>query len=116
MRGCCLREHDPVVREGPIMMALYGFEVKLAAAVRVRAADEALAWKVVRSVVGSRGNSELRAARRRFELELEELANENDTVKDVDAIVTDVSFLLTRSPMLFEINGKRVKRRGSRRS
>jgi hypothetical protein len=49
-------------------------------------------------------------------LELEELANENEVVKDVDAIVTDVNFLLTRSPMLFEINEKRVKRRGSRRS
>ena len=43
-------------------MQEYAFQVKLVAIVRVRAADEALARKVVPSVLGSPGNVEIRLA------------------------------------------------------
>ena len=91
-------------------MSVYGFEVKIAAAVRVHAGNEMLARKVVRSVLGSRGISEIKAACSRFELELEDLANDNKAVKDRDATVTDLTFSVAGSPTLFEIDGKKVKR------
>jgi hypothetical protein len=86
-------------------MSVYGFEVKLAAAVRVRAADEMIARKVVRSILGSRGTAEIKAARRRFELELEDLANDNDAVKRMDATVTDLTFTIAGSSTLVESTG-----------
>jgi hypothetical protein len=91
-------------------MSVYGFEVKIAARVRVRAGNEMLARKVVRSVLGSRGAAEITAACSRFELELEDLANDNNAVKGMDATVTDLTFSIAGSPTLFEIDGKKVKR------
>ena len=93
----------------------FGFKVALAAVVRLRAADEIHARKVVRSILGSPGIAEIRAARGRFELELEDLANDSDAVKDMNASVTDVTFSIAGSPALFEIDGKRVKRSAARR-
>jgi hypothetical protein len=69
-----------------------------------------LAWRVVRSVLGSLDTSEIRAARRRFELELEDLVNDNNAVKCVDATVTDLTFSIAGSTTLFEIDGKKAKR------
>jgi hypothetical protein len=97
-------------------MSVYGFEVKLAAAVRVRAADEMIARKVVRSILGSRGTAEIKAARRRFELELEDLANDNDAVKRMDATVTDLTFTIAGSSTLVEIDGRRARPPAGRRS
>ena len=91
-------------------MPAFGFKVPLAAVVRVRAADEILARKVVRSLLGPPATAEITAARGRFELELEDLANDSDVVKDANASVTDVTFSIAGSPALLEINGKRVKR------
>jgi hypothetical protein len=96
-------------------MSVYGFEVKLAAAVRVRAADEMIARKVVRSILGSRGTAEIKAARRRFELELEDLANDNDAVNRMDAI-TDLTFTIAGSSTLVEIDGRRARPPAGRRS
>jgi hypothetical protein len=90
-------------------MRAYGFRVTLAAVVRVRAADEVLARKVVRSILGSPGTAEIAAARGRFELELEDLANDSEAVKGMNATVTDLAFSVAGSPALFEIDGKRVK-------
>ena len=81
-------------------MREYAFEVKLVAVVRVRAAEEALARKVVPSVLGSPGTVEIR------------LANDCNHVLGVNATVTDVDFSAEGgSPVLLEINGERVKRR-----
>jgi hypothetical protein len=91
-------------------MSEYGFEVKLAAAMRVRAANQMVARKVVRAVIGPRGTSEIRAARRQFELELEDLANEHKTVRDKGATISDLTFSITGAPVLLEIDGKRVRR------
>jgi hypothetical protein len=55
-------------------MRAFGFKMALAAVMRVRAADEVLARKVVRLILGSPGTTEIAAARGRFELELEDLA------------------------------------------
>ena len=46
----------------PATMQEYAFQVKLVAVVRVRAADEALARKVVPSVLGSPGTMEITLA------------------------------------------------------
>jgi hypothetical protein len=94
-------------------MRVYGFEVRVAAAVRVRAGNEMLARKVVRSVFGSRGDAEIKAACGRFELELEDLANDNNAVKAVNATVTDLTFSVAGSPALFEIDGKKVESRSA---
>jgi hypothetical protein len=90
-------------------MRAFGFKVALAAVMRVRAADEVLARKVVRLILGSPGTAEIAAARGRFELELEDLANDSEAVKGMNATVTDLAFSVAGSPALFEIDGKRVK-------
>ena len=91
-------------------MSEYRFKVKLAAAMRVRAVNQMTAWKVIRAVLGTRGTSEIRAARRQFELELEDLANDHKTVRDKDAAVSDLTFSIAGAPTLLEIDGKRVRR------
>jgi hypothetical protein len=59
----------------------YAFQVKLVAVVRVRAADEAHARKVVPSVLGSPGTAEIR------------LVNESNKAVGLNATVTVVDFL-----------------------
>jgi hypothetical protein len=78
----------------------YAFQVKLVAVVRVRAADEALARKVVPTVLGSPGTVEIR------------LANESNASFGLNATVTHVDFSAEGdSAVLLESNEKRVKRR-----
>jgi hypothetical protein len=64
----------------------YVFAVQLVAAVRVRAADENVARKVVSSVLGSPGTEEVR------------MANENNAALGRNALVTDVDFSVGNSP------------------
>jgi hypothetical protein len=81
-------------------MQEYAFQVKLVAVVRVRAADEALARKVVPSVLGSPGTVEIT------------LANESNTSVGLNATVTIVDFFAEGdSAVLLESNDRRVKRR-----
>jgi hypothetical protein len=58
----------------------YAFQVKLVAVVRVRAADEGHARKVVPSVLGSPGTAEIR------------LVNESNNALGLNATVTVVDF------------------------
>jgi hypothetical protein len=58
----------------------YVYEVQLRAVVRVRAADEETARKVVPTVLGAPGTIEIK------------LANENNQAAGRDATVTDVDF------------------------
>ena len=84
----------------PRIMQEYAFQVKLVAIVRVRAADEALARKVVPAVLGSPGTVEIR------------LANESNTSLGLNATVTNVDFSADGlSAMLLHRNEKKVKRR-----
>ena len=69
----------------------YSFEVTLRAVVRVRAADEASACKVVPSVLGAPGSVEIRLANQ----------NNNSGIGN-SSVVTDVEFHQKSSP-------KRVK-------
>jgi hypothetical protein len=75
-------------------MANFSFETKLAAVVRVRAADEIVARKLVPTVLGAPGTLEIR------------LANENNAVVFKDAIITDVEFSLDEGAIkLIETDG-----------
>jgi hypothetical protein len=58
------------------------FKVNIVAVVRVRAAEENVARKVVATVLAAPGTSEIR------------LANENNALSSDGAIVTDVDFLV----------------------
>jgi hypothetical protein len=81
-------------------MQEYAFQVKLVVIVRVRAADEARARKVVPSVLGSPGTVEIK------------LANESNTSLGLNATVTNVDFFADdHSAMLLQSNEKKVKRR-----
>ena len=55
-------------------MPAFGFKVPLAAVVRMRAADEMPARKVVRSILAPPAIAKITASRGRFELELEDRA------------------------------------------
>jgi hypothetical protein len=78
----------------------YAFQVKLIVVVRVRAADEALARKLVPSVLGSPGTVEIA------------LANEINTSLGLNATVTTVDFFAEGdSNVLLESNDQRAKRR-----
>jgi len=68
----------------------YLFEVKLRAVVRVRAAEEDVARKVVSSVLGSPGSVEI------------ELANQNNAAVGRPATVTDVDFFQEKDPRLLK--------------
>jgi hypothetical protein len=71
----------------------YAFQVNLVAVVRVRAADEILARKVVPSVLGSPGTTEIR------------LVNECNNSFGLNATVTAVDFLAKGdSAVLLESN------------
>jgi hypothetical protein len=58
----------------------FAFKVNLVAVVRVRADDESVARKIVPTVLGAPGTTEIR------------LANENNAAKGCYAAVTDVDF------------------------
>ena len=75
-------------------MSDFAFKVNIVAVVRVRAADENVALKVVPTVLGAPGAAEIR------------LANENNALSYNDAIVTNVDFLIEDGSIkLVEIDG-----------
>jgi hypothetical protein len=78
----------------------YSFQVSLVAVVRVRAADETLARKVVPSVLGSPGTAEIR------------LVNESNNSLGLKATVTVVDFFAkSESTVLLESKDKKIRRR-----
>jgi hypothetical protein len=78
---------------GPAILQEYAFQVNLVAVVRVRAANEILARKVVPSVLGSPGSTEIR------------LANECNNSLGLNATVTVVDFFAKGdSAVLLESN------------
>ena len=84
----------------PAPLQEYAFQVNLVAVVRVRAADQTLARKVVPSVLGSPGTSEIR------------LVNESNNSIGLKATVTVVDFFAKDdSAVLLEGNDKKVRRR-----
>jgi hypothetical protein len=83
-------------------MQEYAFQVKLVAIVRVRAADEALARKVVPSVLGSPGNVEIR------------LANESNTSRGLHATVTEVDFFADGPSAMVLKSNEKVRNRKRR--
>ena len=70
----------------------YVYEVRLRAVVRVRAADEEVARKVVPTVLGSPGTVEI------------ELANQNNTAIGRTATVTDVDLVQENEAQLLKTN------------
>lgn len=78
----------------------FAFQVKFVAVVRVRAADEALARKVVPSVLGSPGTAEI------------ELVNGTNNALGLNATVTVVDFFANGDPaVLLESNDKKDRQR-----
>jgi hypothetical protein len=75
------------------------FRVNLVATVRVLAADETDARKVVPSVLLSPGPDEVR------------VANDNNAGMGWDATITAVDYRVKGDPVLITIGGKRIKRR-----
>ena len=75
----------------------YAFKVKLVAVVRVRAANETEARRVLPSVLSSPGTVDIK------------VANENNAALGVDALVTDVDFAIEESAALFEVDGTIIK-------
>jgi hypothetical protein len=61
----------------------FTFKVKLAAVVRVRAANETVARRVLPSVLSSPGTVDIK------------VANENNAALGLNALVTDVDFAIT---------------------
>jgi hypothetical protein len=62
----------------------FAFKVNIVAVVRVRAADESVARKVVPTVLGSPGTVEIG------------LANQNNAAMGLDGAVTDVDFTISK--------------------
>ena len=82
----------------------YAIEVHLIAVVRVNAADEAAARKVVPTVLGAPGSVEI------------SVANDNNAGLGINATVTHVDFFPKLSSVaVTEVNGKTMKARKSRR-
>jgi hypothetical protein len=79
----------------------YVFEIKVAGTVRVRAADEMEARKVVPAVLVLPGPDEVR------------MANDDNAKFGWDAIITSVNFRVKGDLKLVGINGKKVKERES---
>ena len=75
----------------------YAFKVKLAAVVRVRAANETVARRALPSVLSPPGTVDIK------------VTNENNAALGVDAIVTDVDFSIEENATLFEVDGARIK-------
>ena len=84
-------------REG--LVPRYEFEVKVAGTVRVRAADEIEARKVVPAVLLLPGPDEVM------------MANENNAKMGWDAIITSVNFRVKGGLTHVRIDGKKVKER-----
>jgi hypothetical protein len=82
-------------------MTEYMFEVKLVAVVRVGASEESVARRVLPSVLGSPSTGEI------------SVANDNNAALGWNATVIAVDFSMEENAALFEIDGKRVKRRRS---
>ena len=83
-------------------MPSYVFEVQVAGTVRVRAADEIEARKVVPAVLLLPGPDEVR------------MANDANSKLGWDAIITSVNFRVRGGLTLASIDGKRVKGRRRR--
>ena len=77
----------------------YAFKVKLVAVVRVRAANETEARRVLPSILSSPGTVDIK------------VANENNAALGVDALVTDVDFSIEEGAALFEVDGTTIKQR-----
>ena len=75
----------------------YAFKVKLAAVVRVRAANETVARRALPSVLGPPGTVDIK------------VTNENNAALGVNALVTDVDFSIEENATLFEVDGARIK-------
>jgi hypothetical protein len=73
-----------ILLEGSLPMDDFAFKVNIVAVVRVRAADESVARKIVPTVLGSPGTVEIG------------LANQNNAVVGLDGIVTDVDFEIAK--------------------
>ena len=82
-------------------MPSYVFEIKVAGTVRVRAADEMEARKVVPAVLVLPGPDEVR------------MANDGNAKFGWDATITSVNFRVKGDLKLVGINGKKVKERES---
>jgi hypothetical protein len=79
----------------------YAFEARLTAVVRVKAVDEATGRKVVPTVLGAPGTSELKQV------------NTNNAQRGLDATVTDVKFFPElASVSIVEVRGSEVQARG----
>ena len=78
-------------------MPRYVFEVKVAGTVRVRAADESEARKVVPAVLLLPGPDEVR------------MANDNNAKIGWHGTITSVNFRVKGGPTLVSKDGKRVK-------
>ena len=79
-------------------MPSYVFEIKVAGTVRVRAADEMEARKVVPAVLVLPGPDEVR------------MANDDNAKFGWDGTITSVNFRVKSDLKLVGINGKKVKR------
>jgi hypothetical protein len=80
-------------------MKTFTFETTIEAVVRVLAADEDSARKVVPTVLGAPGTAEIR------------IANENVPAGfGIQAVINDVEFNAARGLTLLEVNDERVKR------
>jgi hypothetical protein len=88
-------------REGSFVPS-YGFAVKVAGTVRVRAADEFEARKVVPAVLLLPGPDEVR------------MANDANAAMGWEATITSVNFRVRGGVTLVGREGKRIKRRESR--
>ena len=80
------------------MVPKYVFEVKVIAAVHVRAVDEIEARKVVPAVLVLPGPDEVR------------MANESNAQIGWEATITSVNFRVKGDLALASVNGKKVKR------
>ena len=83
-------------------MPNYVFEIKVAGTVRVRAADEMEARKVVPAVLVLPGPDEVR------------MANDANAAMGWEATITSVNFRVRGGVTLVGREGKRIKRRESR--
>jgi hypothetical protein len=77
----------------------YEFEVRLRAVVRVRAANEDLACKVVSSVLGAPGSVEIG------------LANQNNAASGNPSVVTEVDFYQESCPKQLKHDASRPSKR-----
>jgi hypothetical protein len=82
-----------------VAMKTFAFETTIEAVVRVLAADEDSARKVIPTVLGAPGTADVR------------IANENVSVGlGIQAVIDEVEFNAAPGLTLLEVNGERVKR------